>query len=97
VKRLSEGKSADARQTAQQDWTSCEHFSLARPLRYLTQQMRILTKNAAATLSITRPKQIIFKYTVFFGLFKMTNQYACIIFRWVIFRQAFELNQEQKH
>ncbi|WP_373762004.1 hypothetical protein [Neisseria dentiae] len=51
AKRFFEEKSADARQKAQQDWTSCEHFSFASPLRYLTPQMRILTKNTAATLS----------------------------------------------
>ncbi|QMT44635.1 hypothetical protein [Neisseria dentiae] len=55
AKRVFEGKSAGARQKAQQDWTSCEHFSFASPLRYLTQQMRILTKNTAATRSTTRP------------------------------------------
>ncbi len=56
VKRFFEEKSADARQKAQQDWTSCEHFSFASPLRYLTQQMRILTKNTVATRSTTLPK-----------------------------------------
>ncbi len=55
VKRFFEEKSADARQKVQQDWTSCEHFSFASPLRYLTQQMRILTKNTAATLSDYTP------------------------------------------
>ncbi|WP_373795505.1 hypothetical protein, partial [Neisseria dentiae] len=52
-------KSADARQKAQQDWTSCEHFSFASPLCYLTPQMRILTKNTAATRSTTPPKYLL--------------------------------------
>ncbi len=58
VKRFFEEKSADARQKVQQDWTSCKYFSFASPLRYLTPQVRILTKNTAATRSTTLPKLI---------------------------------------
>ncbi len=56
AKRFFEKKSASQGKKHSKIGHLASIFSFASPLRYLTQQMRILTKSTAATRSTTLPK-----------------------------------------